>query len=105
MDIIKIQTYSETFLSYTILTPTPHPKNYCTSCTDGRSSTPRNCQWAQFGRWSECSKQCGVGVQRRHRTVGRKADIGGSPCRINRASETRFCNRQPCGSGQNYAYF
>ena len=89
----------QTFLSYTILTPLnkTHP-------TDGRSSTPRNCQWAEFGRWDECSKPCGVGVQRRYRTIGRQADIGGSPCRTGRASETRFCNRQPCGSGQIF-YF
>ena len=73
--------------------------------TTQQTTRAQNCQWAPFGPWTSCSKPCGAGLQRRQRTVALKAEPGGTPCRINGASETRLCNRQPCGSGQISTHF
>ena len=56
-----------------------------------------NCEWDEFGEWTECNASCGGGIQRRRRTVKIRASNGGSPCR-GREIETRTCNTQDCSS-------
>ena len=70
-----------------------------------QSSRKLDCQWSTFGPWTPCTKPCGIGVQRRQRKLLHKAQNGGSPCRIEGASETRLCNRDPCGSGSLFSAY
>ena len=54
-----------------------------------------NCKWNDFGKWSDCSQDCGGGWQRRSRTVKQKAAFGGKQC-DGCAAETRACNTHNC---------
>ena len=56
-----------------------------------------NCKWNDFGKWSDCSQDCGGGWQRRSRTVKQKAAFGGKQC-DGCAAETRACNTHACPS-------
>ena len=56
-----------------------------------------NCKWNDFGKWSDCSQDCGGGWQRRSRTVNQKAAFGGKQC-DGCAAETRACNTHACPS-------
>ena len=61
--------------------------------------------WSQFGEWSECSAECGGGVQTRTRACNNPApQQGGADC-VGDATETRACNSDPCGQGQENSNF
>ena len=54
-----------------------------------------NCEWNDFGAWTECDKDCGGGAQSRTRTVFKTEKFGGKPC-DGEANEERKCNENPC---------
>ncbi|XP_030052234.1 SCO-spondin [Microcaecilia unicolor] len=71
-------------------------------CTDtplciGEDCHSRNCSWNTWSDWSECSRSCGVGQQRRLRTYNPPGDSG-VWCEdiLTGNSERRFCNLQAC---------
>ncbi|XP_056407686.1 SCO-spondin-like [Hyla sarda] len=66
------------------------------SC-DSDDCRDRNCTWNPWSEWSECSRFCGVGQQRRLRTYNPPGD-GGSWCEdiLTGHMERRFCNLQAC---------
>lgn len=56
---------------------------------------PENCEWNDFGAWSDCDKDCGGGTQSRTRTVFKEAKSGGKPC-PGAPTEEQACNEAPC---------
>ncbi|CAJ1335935.1 unnamed protein product [Effrenium voratum] len=65
----------------------------------GTSGCPRNCQWGDWGGWSNCSKTCGLGLlagaTSRHRVQAVTAAFGGAACEGHAVHTTR-CNEQHC---------
>ena len=51
-------------------------------------------EWSDWGQWSECSAECGGGIQRRHRTC-QHPQFGGDGCHGD-ASQVKKCNIVPC---------
>ena len=52
--------------------------------------------WSVSGTWSTCSVNCGSGTQSRTRLCNNPAPAyGGNDC-IGDATETRYCNNEPC---------
>ena len=41
---------------------------------------PINCEWSDFGDWSDCSKSCGGGEKSRTRFELKQAEHGGAAC-------------------------
>ncbi|KAM9163493.1 LOW QUALITY PROTEIN: SCO-spondin-like [Pangshura tecta] len=71
-------------------------------CTDappcvGEECAGRNCTWTPWAPWSECSRSCGVGQQRRLRTYHPPGERG-LWCHgiLTANTERRFCNLQAC---------
>ncbi|KAM4705238.1 SCO-spondin-like [Rhinophrynus dorsalis] len=71
-------------------------------CTDvppceGENCSQRNCTWNPWSEWSDCSRSCGVGQQRRLRTYNPPGN-NGSWCEdiLTGNMERRFCNLQAC---------
>uniref|UniRef100_A0A8C0GWN8 Uncharacterized protein n=1 Tax=Chelonoidis abingdonii TaxID=106734 RepID=A0A8C0GWN8_CHEAB len=64
---------------------------YCQTCAG------RNCTWTPWAPWSECSRSCGVGQQRRLRTYHPPGERG-LWCQgiLTTNTERRFCNLQAC---------
>ena len=54
-----------------------------------------NCEWSDFGEWSECSKSCGGGEKSSNRIVIKPAQYGGKECE-EKDIQTELCNDQPC---------
>ncbi|XP_074841635.1 SCO-spondin-like [Carettochelys insculpta] len=57
----------------------------------------RNCSWTPWASWSECSRSCGVGQQRRLRSYHPPGE-GGLWCQdiLSANAERRFCSLQAC---------
>ena len=55
---------------------------------------PIDGKWGSWGAWSNCTKECGGGTQKRIRQCAPPA-YGGKPCSGSN-SETRACNTQEC---------
>ncbi|XP_063781355.1 SCO-spondin-like [Pseudophryne corroboree] len=68
-----------------------------TAMCNGEECRERNCSWNPWSEWSECSRSCGVGQQRRLRTYNPPGD-NGSWCEdiLTGNMERRFCNLQAC---------
>lgn len=56
----------------------------------------RDCQYSAFSAWGICEPTCGLGTQRRTRTVVQDAAGGGEPCDISTLEETRACGNRTC---------
>lgn len=55
---------------------------------------PVDCEVGEWESWSECTAECGSGIQERIRGIERPAEAGGHQCGV--LSETRACNLQAC---------
>lgn len=55
-----------------------------------------DCEYAEWGQWSECDKACGGGIQPRTREAVRQSWYGGIKCTEEDAKEERACNEVPC---------
>ena len=49
-------------------------------CNEFQCPEELNCRWAEWGRWSACSRDCGGGHQKRTRVVAQMPANGGRPC-------------------------
>ena len=54
-----------------------------------------DCEWNEYGEWSECSAKCGVGEQTRTRTVKQEAESGGNLC-SGPKEESKDCEIKKC---------
>lgn len=61
-------------------------------CNEG--PCPRDCKIGFWGRFSECSKECGGGTQARVREIEEEPLDGGLPC--GDTVQERLCNHQEC---------
>ena len=54
--------------------------------------------YSEWSQWSECTKACGGGKEKRHRSCTNPSPThGGKDCsRLGDASEERECNSDPC---------
>jgi hypothetical protein len=65
------------------------------SCgADVKSDWPVDCEVSDWSEWSDCSKECGGGVETRTRTVLKEAKKGGEACPV--LTESRNCNQTEC---------
>lgn len=79
------------------------PKNGGAECsgeaietkTCSEPACPVDCEWGDFGDWTECNASCGEGIQRRRREVKKRSSSGGRPCTGSNV-ESRKCNSKPC---------
>lgn len=63
-------------------------------------NNPRDCQVSNWGKWSECNTDCGIGSMRRKRKITKYPLNGGEACPV--LKQTRGCNRAMCNKN-NYA--
>ena len=54
-----------------------------------------NCQWSDFGEWSQCSKSCGGGERTSKRAISQPSMYGGKECEGD-DKKIESCNEQPC---------
>jgi len=59
------------------------------------SAGANDCQWSEWGVWSECTGTCDVGYRVRTRTVVRPAQPGGLPC-VGDSQMAESCGLAPC---------
>ena len=66
-------------------------------CTLSKSGLyiSENCEWNEYGDWSECSATCGGGTHYRERTKKQEAEHGGQNC-TGDAREEAACNTHNC---------
>lgn len=86
-------------LTRTIMTPAEGGAKclglkYKQSCN--QAPCPVDCVLEPWAGWSECSAECGGGVESRDRPIDTKPQHGGDPC--GSTSETRVCHTQSCSA-------
>ena len=54
-----------------------------------------DCEWNEYGQWSECSRTCGDGLQTRNRTIKTLAANGGAEC-TGFSTDYEVCNVMVC---------
>ena len=52
--------------------------------------------WSEYGNWSECSDDCGGGIQIRTRTCDKPAPANGGADCVGGASQAQSCNSHTC---------
>ena len=57
--------------------------------------------WSDDDAWSECSADCGGGIQTRTRTCTNPAPANGGADCVGEATETQNCNTDPCPGKYN----
>jgi len=65
------------------------------SVSCGVQGCPVNCEWTEWGNWSDCSRTCGGGKIVRTRQKALEAANGGSEC-SGGSNETKECNLDGC---------
>jgi len=55
---------------------------------------PIDCKMASWGGWSQCTAECGSGVQQRMRFIERAAKYGGDSCGL--TSDSQSCHNEGC---------
>ncbi|XP_063684803.1 SCO-spondin-like [Bolinopsis microptera] len=82
----------------------PAPVNGGAACV-GDDSQTRSCnsepcivdgEWGDFGAWSQCTADCGVGTKTRYRECSNPAPVNGGAACVGDDSQTRSCNSEPC---------
>ena len=63
---------------------------------------PVDCEWANYGAWSTCTKTCGGGTRKRRRSIKRRAQSGGKTCPPGDSEEVKFCKTKACPKGEVY---
>lgn len=56
---------------------------------------PKDCKWAEWSVWSNCTKKCGSGTQKRHRGYAQNVEFQGLPCEGDK-EEVLGCNMMDC---------
>ncbi|EDO49970.1 predicted protein, partial [Nematostella vectensis] len=54
-------------------------------------------KWSQWTTWSDCSRQCGGGLQVRERKCNNPAPANGGKFCEGETMERQECNKQSCG--------
>ena len=60
------------------------------------SVSAKNGNWANWGRWSSCSKSCGGGSMTRSRTCSNPAPKNGGRNCAGFKTQSTACNKSPC---------
>ena len=60
-------------------------------------SVPIDCEWGEYGNWTQCSKSCNGGTQVRTREIVTQALNGGEQC-DGTNTDLQLCNEFPCPS-------
>ena len=55
-----------------------------------------NCEYSDWGQWSECDKPCDGGTRLHRREAVRQAWYGGVKCTEEDSKEEGPCNENPC---------
>ena len=93
----------------------PAPANGGADCV-GDASETQDCNkhgcpvavdggWSDFGPWSECSADCGGGVQTRTRTCTNPAPANGGADCVGDDTETQLCNTFVCSEDGGWSDF
>jgi len=56
---------------------------------------PKNCEYGDWGAWSNCTKECGTGILTRKRAVVQPKEFGGKEC-TGKLEDAQPCNNIPC---------
>lgn len=82
----------------------PIPKGGGRSCS-GPNQQMRNCkvrdcpvhgQWGAWGKWTDCSKSCGIGVSERIRFCNKPAPQNNGRTCVGNGRETKLCTKRTC---------
>lgn len=66
------------------------------SCNSPAACTETDCQWDDWGPWSDCPVTCGEGQHSRSRDIKQNATSGGKHCASSHKSEVQRCSSDPC---------
>jgi len=64
-------------------------------CAMNPCPVPVDCEWDDYGNWTQCSKSCGGGTQIRTREIKTQARNGGARC-DGTNTDLQLCNEFPC---------
>ena len=60
--------------------------------------------WCEWDAWSDCSDDCGGGLQTRDRVCGCPSPSGGGQTCPGEASKNRQCGMDPCPGNENCTF-
>ena len=87
------QTRTKTIIQNQVGTGAPCPELSNTIACNTQPCFPLDCKVGNFSDFSDCTRECGGGIQTRIRTIIRN-QVGGAPCP--HLSESRPCNTGVC---------
>ncbi|XP_020905649.1 zinc metalloproteinase nas-14 isoform X2 [Exaiptasia diaphana] len=74
-------------------------------CSHKECNSPIDGQWARWGKWKPCNKDCGYGIQERQRIcMEPKPKNGGKDC-IGANTQKRMCNMVSCPTDKEKCNF
>ena len=78
----------------------------CLNCNkSGEYEAPRNGGWTRYGKWSDCSADCGGGRKTRIRSCTNPTPANGGTDCIGETVTTRKCNLNPCPINGGWTVF
>ena len=78
----------------------------CLNCNkSGEHEAPRNGGWTRYGKWSDCSADCGGGRKTRIRSCTDPTPANGGANCIGETVITRKCNLNPCPINGGWTVF